>query len=504
MADDHNQQPEHRLIAQRRAKLESIRAQGNAFPNNFKPSHQAALLHKDFDAVSKSELEARAVQVAVAGRIITRRVMGKASFITLQDGSGQIQCYIRGDAVGEADYQTFEKLMDIGDLVGIQGQLMETKTGELTISTKVVRLLTKALRPLPDKHSGLADTEMKYRQRYLDLITNEQARKRFILRSKIIAALRDFFLARDFLEVETPIMHPIPGGATARPFVTHHNALDLDMYLRVAPELYLKRLVVGGFERVFELNRNFRNEGLSPRHNPEFTMLELYQAYANYQDLMVLTEQLIAELSETLLGTTRIPYQGQTIDLTPPFPRLGLVQALVKYSGHDEADVSSAEQLTRILKEMGVETDTSWGLGKLQFELFEASVEAKLPGPVFITEHPAEISPLARRNDTHPELADRFELFIAGQEIANGFSELNDPEDQVERFHQQARARAGGDQEAMHFDVDYITALEHGMPPTAGEGIGVDRLVMLLVDAASIRDVLLFPHMRPSANKASG
>ena len=502
MTEQDSEQSEHRLIVERRANLQALRSQGAPFPNDFRPSHKAAFLHEEFAGFDKVLLAAEPETVAVAGRIMLRRLMGKASFITLQDDSGQIQCYIRRDNLGDDAYQLFEKYFDIGDVVGICGHLMRTNTGELTVAVKQIRLLTKALRPLPDKHSGLANVEMKYRQRYLDLIMHGDARLRFRQRSKIIDSLRVFLSERGFLEVETPIMHPIAGGAAAQPFLTHHNALSQDMYLRVAPELYLKRLVVGGFERVFELNRNFRNEGLSRRHNPEFTMLEFYQAYADYHDLMALTEELLLNLVQDLFGSTHFVYQGKRVELVPdpeaehPIPRMSLYQALVYYTKQDEGVLTSVEKLAGLLRDKEIDVQPSWGLGRLQMELFEAEVEVKLWQPVFITEYPIEISPLARRNTDNPEIADRFELFIAGHEVANGFSELNDPEDQAERFHLQAQAAAQGDSESMNFDADYITALEYGMPPTAGEGIGVDRLVMLLVDAASIRDVLLFPHLK--------
>lgn len=506
MTTQDNKQSEHRLIAERRASLQVFRDQGVAFTNDFRPSHEAALLHETFVQLNKAMLAAEPEPVAVAGRIMSRRLMGKASFITLQDHSGQIQCYIRRDHLGDETCQLFAKHFDIGDVIGVEGHLMRTNTGELTIAVEQLRLLAKALRPLPDKHSGLADVELKYRQRYLDLIMHGDTKLRFRQRSKIIDSLRAFFSERGFLEVETPIMHPIAGGATARPFLTHHHALSQDMYLRVAPELYLKRLVVGGFERVFELNRNFRNEGLSRRHNPEFTMLEFYQAYADYHDLMALTEELLLNLVQDLFGSSHFVYQGKRVELIPdpkaehPIPRMSLYQALVYYTKQDEDVLTSVDKLAALLRANKVDVQPGWGLGKLQMELFEAEVEAKLWQPVFITEYPIEISPLARRNTDNPEIADRFELFIAGREVANGFSELNDPEDQADRFRLQAQAAAQGDDESMHFDADYITALEYGMPPTAGEGIGVDRLVMLLVDAASIRDVLLFPHLKTASD----
>jgi lysyl-tRNA synthetase class 2 len=457
----------------------------------------AADLHGDHGAQDKEALAELNQQVSVSGRVMLRRVMGKASFITLQDVSGRIQCYLRREDIGEEAYQAFNDLWDIGDIVGVTGTLFKTNKGELTVAASAARLLTKSLRPLPEKFHGLADQETRYRQRYLDLIVNEHSRELFRQRSAVVQALRDFFIARDFLEVETPMMQTIPGGATARPFVTHHNALDLDLYLRVAPELFLKRLVVGGFERVFEINRNFRNEGLSTRHNPEFTMLEFYQAYSDYHELMDLTEELLRAVSKSVLGTTTVQYVGETIDFAQPIERLTLLESIQRYGDFEDADLRDRDALRAILNDLNVKVDDGWGVGKLQMELFEVRVEERLMQPTFITAYPAEVSPLARRSEQDPDFTDRFELFVGGREIANGFSELNDSEDQARRFADQVERLAQGDNEAMHFDQDYVTALEHGLPPTAGEGIGVDRLVMLLTDSNSIREVLLFPHMRP-------
>jgi lysyl-tRNA synthetase class 2 len=436
--------------------------------------------------------------VKVAGRIMAKRVMGKASFVALKDESGTIQLFLQQSTLGPV-YEAF-KSWDIGDIVGAAGVLMRTKTGELSVRVDTLRLLTKSLRPLPDKWHGLTDTEARYRRRYVDLIVNDEVRETFRTRSRIVRLIRAFLErpGHDFLEVETPMMHYIPGGATARPFVTHHNALDLPLYLRVAPELYLKRLVVGGFERVYEINRNFRNEGVSTRHNPEFTMLELYWAYADYQDLMDLSERLLRELALELTGGTTIRYQGQTIDFGPAFARRTLTELVLAANPSIAAgDCRDTEAMRAHCRRLGIPIQPHWGWGKLLLEVFEATAEAALVQPTFVTEYPAEVSPLSRRNDEDPEVTDRFELYVAGRELANGFSELNDPEDQAERFRIQAAAKEAGDAEAMAFDADYIRALEYGMPPTAGEGIGIDRLVMLFTDAASIRDVLLFPYLRP-------
>ncbi|MBY6203458.1 lysine--tRNA ligase [Halomonas denitrificans] len=493
---------ENRLIAERRAKLDALREQGQAFPNTFRPEHRAdALLaeYGDGEAFPQERLEADRIPASVAGRMVSRRVMGKAAFVHIQDGSGQrIQLYLRRDDLPEGVYQAF-KQWDIGDIVGASGVLMRTKTGELSVHADRLELLVKSLRPLPEKWHGLSDQETRYRQRYVDLIANPDVRRTFETRARLVAGIRAFFEERGFLEVETPMMHHLPGGATARPFKTHHNALDIDLYLRVAPELHLKRLVVGGFERVYEINRNFRNEGVSTRHNPEFTMLEFYWAYADYNDLMDLTETLLRQLAEDLgHDGAKLDYQGEDIDFGPAFRRLTVAGAVREYYPDlEDADLRDREVLAKACEDLGIHIETDWGWGKLLLEIFEKTAEENLVQPTFITEYPTEVSPLSRRNDQDPEVTDRFELFIAGREIANGFSELNDPEDQAERFRAQVAAKDAGDAEAMHFDADYIRALEYGMPPTAGEGIGIDRLVMLFTDSASIRDVLLFPYLRP-------
>ncbi|HTT08061.1 MAG TPA: lysine--tRNA ligase [Gammaproteobacteria bacterium] len=488
---------EHRLIEERRAKLKALRERGVAFPNDFRRNVMIGELLAEYGNKDATALETNPVRVRLAGRMMTRRVMGKASFCHVQDMSGRMQLYLARDAVGEERYAEF-KQWDLGDILGAEGALFRTKTGELSVHVDGIRLLTKALRPLPDKWHGLADTETRYRQRYLDLIMSEVTRKTFHIRSEVITHLRQFLISRGFLEVETPMMQAIPGGATARPFKTHHNTLEMDLFLRVAPELYLKRLVVGGFEKVFEINRNFRNEGLSTRHNPEFTMLEFYEAYADYHDLMNLTETMLRSLLQTVLKTTTLLYQGRTYDFSQPFARHTMKESILRFNPDlRPADVESLEAIRPVAERLGIIVKSSHGLGKLQTEIFEKTVEAKLESPTFITSYPAETSPLARRNDHDPFITDRFEFFVAGREIANGFSELNDAEDQRERFEKQLREKEAGDEEAMHFDADYIEALEHGMPPTAGEGIGIDRLVMLLTDSPSIRDVLLFPHMRP-------
>lgn len=488
---------ENTLIAQRKSKLIELRKEGNAYPNDFQRKNLAADLFHSFASLSSEELEGGAYQATIAGRIMLRRLMGKASFFQLQDMSGQIQVYLRENDLSEGVYDAF-KTWDIGDIVGVSGTLFKTKTGELTLKAHHLRLLTKSLRPLPDKFHGLADQELRYRQRYLDLLTNEQTRKTFQVRSKTIDFIRHFLQQEGFIEVETPMMQVIPGGAAARPFVTHHNALDMDLYLRIAPELYLKRLVVGGFEKVFEINRNFRNEGLSTRHNPEFTMIEFYQAYATYEDLIQLTEQMLRRLVKTVLNAETVQYQGETYDFSKPFVRMTLKESILHFNKDVTSDMlddfAKAKQLAERLHISIAETA---GLGKLQTEIFEKTVESQLKHPTFITEYPAEVSPLARKNNQNPFVTDRFEFFVGGRELANGFSELNDPEDQAERFLQQVKEKEAGDQEAMHYDADYITALEYGLPPTAGEGIGIDRLVMLLTDSSSIRDVILFPHMRP-------
>ncbi|HSH28779.1 MAG TPA: lysine--tRNA ligase, partial [Thiohalobacter sp.] len=436
------------------------------------------------------------VRVCVAGRMMAKRVMGKASFAQLLDMSGRIQLFVQRDALPEGRYQEF-KGWDVGDILGAEGALFKTKTGELSVKVDSLRLLTKSLRPLPEKYHGLTDTEVRYRQRYLDLIMNEVSREVFRTRTRIVQYIRDFLNARGFLEVETPMMQSIPGGAAARPFITHHNALEMQLFLRIAPELYLKRLVVGGFEKVYEINRNFRNEGLSTRHNPEFTMLEFYQAYADYHDLMDLTETLLREMARDILGTQQIEYQGESYDFSKPFARMTVKESILHFNPDiSEAGITNLETARKIAEGLGIPLKPGYGLGKVQIEIFEKTVEHRLKDPTFITAYPTEVSPLARRNDADPFVTDRFELFVGGREIANGFSELNDAEDQAERFRQQVQEKEAGDEEAMHFDADYVTALEHGMPPTAGEGIGIDRLVMLFTDSPSIRDVLLFPHMR--------
>lgn len=487
---------ENKLIAQRREKLARLRESGEAFPNDFRRDALAGELHAAYDDKDADWLAAEGKRVRVAGRMMLKRVMGKASFAQLQDMSGRIQLYLQRDLLGDA-YQAF-KGWDIGDIIGAEGTLIKTKTGELSVRVDAVRLLTKALRPLPEKFHGLTDQELRYRQRYVDLIMNEAAREVFRTRSRIVQAIRGFMIEHGFLEVETPMMQPIPGGATARPFVTHHNALDMPLYLRIAPELYLKRLVVGGFERVFEINRNFRNEGVSTRHNPEFTMLEFYQAYATYEDLIDFTEQLLRQVAREVMGMTVLSYQGEEYDLSKPFARFTLQEAVLRFNPQLTLEqVTDTEKLRAFAADLGIELKPAYGPGKILTEIFEKTVEPRLMEPTFITEYPTEVSPLARRNSKNPEVTDRFEFFVAGRELANGFSELNDYEDQAERFRRQVEEKEAGDEEAMHFDADYVRALEYGMPPTAGEGIGIDRLVMLFTDAPSIRDVLLFPHMRP-------
>ncbi|MGB1401950.1 MAG: lysine--tRNA ligase [Pseudohongiellaceae bacterium] len=493
--DQTNQAPEdeNKLIAQRREKLHQIRQRREAFPNDFDRTDLSENIHRDYGHQDAQELQAAARRVSVAGRIIRTR----GPFVVLQDGYGQMQLYMNNKTFDEVQAAEL-KALDLGDIVGAEGELFKTQKGELTVRVSGFRLLTKALRPLPDKHKGLSDTETRYRQRYVDLIANDASRQIFATRSKIVKCIRDYFHDRGFMEVETPMMQVIPGGATARPFITHHNALDQDMYLRVAPELFLKRLTVGGYEKVFELNRNFRNEGLSTRHNPEFTMLEFYWAYARYDDLMDLTENLFRSIAHEVLGSSSVNYQGMEFDFAVPFARLTVKEAVSTYCKLDESvDLDDVKSLMGEARRLGVSFDESWPKGKILMEIFEQQVEELLEQPTFITEYPIEVSPLARRNESNPEVTDRFELIIGGRELANGFSELNDPEDQAARFHAQVAQKDAGDQEAMHFDEDYITALEYGMPPTAGEGIGIDRLVMLFTDSASIKDVLLFPHMRP-------
>ena len=482
--------------ANRRRKLHALRERGEAYPNDFRRKHLARDLLAAYADAGKQELERAAIDAIVAGRVMLRRMMGKASFVTLADPSGRIQCYLRQDDIGANAYQDFKEMWDVGDIAGVVGTLMKTNKGELTVKVREVRLLTKALHPLPEKYHGLADQQIRYRQRYLDLAMNEQSRRVFRTRTAMVAALRRFFDARDFLEVETPMMHPIPGGATARPFVTRHNSLDTDLYLRVAPELYLKRLVVGGFERVYEVNRCFRNEGLSPRHSPEFTTIEFYQAFADHVDLMDLTEELLRWLLAELHMDETIAFDGHDIDFHRPIPRRAMTEAVADALGVAEEELEDAKKLRDLASVLNIAIQDGWGLGRLLMEIFEARVEENLIQPTFITGYPAEVSPLSRRNDDDPSITDRFELFVAGREIANGFSEINDPDDQAMRFRGQAALKNQGDLEAMHFDQDYVTALEYGMPPTAGEGIGIDRLVMLLTNSTTIRDVVLFPHLR--------
>ena len=488
---------EQEQIARRRAKLSELRETGTAFPNDFRRSAYAEDLHQELGALDAQGLETEGRRVKVAGRLITRRVMGKASFAHIQDVSGQIQLYVRRDEVGEEAYAGF-KLWDLGDIVGASGELFKTRAGELSVKATETRLLTKALRPLPEKFHGLADQETRYRQRYLDLIANQASRETFRIRSTVIDCLRRFLSARDFLEVETPMMQIIPGGAVARPFITYHNALDMELYLRVAPELFLKRLVVGGFERVFEINRNFRNEGLSTLHNPEFTMLEFYQAYADYRDFMDLTEAMMREAARAVHGDTTVRFQDRSYDLGQNFERMTVEESILRFNPQMQpASLRDLDYLCDFARTVGVALESGYGPGKVLIEIFEKTVEPNLDQPTFITAYPTEVSPLSRRSDADPFVTDRFELFVNGAELANGFSELNDPEDQAERFQAQVRNRGAGDEEAMYFDDDYICALEHGMPPTAGEGVGIDRLVMFLANQTSIRDVLLFPHMRP-------
>ncbi len=492
-------QEENQIIAERRAKLQELRKSGIAFPNDFERKNIAANLHAAYGEQDKEQLESQKIPVAVAGRMMLKRVMGKASFATIRDMSGRIQLFISNGDTGEEMHNAF-KHYDLGDILGATGELFKTKTGELSVRVTGLRLLTKALRPLPEKFHGLTDQEQKYRQRYVDLITNEDTRRVFAIRSKTIQVIREFFARHDYLEVETPMLHSIPGGASAKPFTTHHNALDMEMYLRIAPELYLKRLVVGGFEKVFEINRNFRNEGLSTRHNPEFTMIEFYEAYRDYKYLMDFTEKLFIEVARKVLGTTVLSYQGRELDLAQPFHRLTMTQAIRKYHPQfTDAQLNDRDFLINELQDLKAKYKSSDALGSLQLYLFEELAETQLFEPTFIVDYPAEASPLARRSDANPAITERFELFIVGREIANGFSELNDPEDQEARFDEQVAAKDAGDEEAMFKDNDYIRALEYGLPPTAGQGIGIDRLVMLLTDSASIRDVILFQQMRPEA-----
>ncbi|WP_421849307.1 lysine--tRNA ligase [Marinomonas sp.] len=484
---------DNRLVAERRAKLAAIREQRNAFPNSFRRDAYAADLQAEFGEIEKADLEEKDHKVSIAGRIVRNR----GAFMLLQDMTGQIQAYVNRKALSP-ELLAEQKTWDLGDIIGVSGPVHKSGKGDLYIDMQEAQLLTKSLRPLPDKHHGLSDMEMRYRQRYVDLIVNEESRETFQMRYKIISTIRRFLEDRRFMEVETPMLQTIPGGATARPFVTHHNAMDMSMYLRIAPELYLKRLVVGGFERVFEINRNFRNEGTSTRHNPEFTMIEFYQAYADYKDLMDLTEDMLRTVAEKVLGTTTVTYQGSEYDFGAPFVRMTMLESILHYNPElTAADLETLESATAVAKKLKIDVKPIWGLGKLWTEIFEETAEHKLDQPTFITEYPAEVSPLARRNDDNDFITDRFEFFVGGREIANGFSELNDSEDQAERFKRQVAEKDAGDDEAMHYDADYINALEYGLPPTAGEGIGIDRLVMLFTDAPSIRDVLLFPHMKP-------
>jgi lysyl-tRNA synthetase, class II len=489
-------QDENHVIAERREKLKAIREKGVAFPNDFKPEHFAAPLHAQFGEQENETLDPQAVMVKVAGRMMLKRVMGKASFATVQDKTGRIQLFISKDNIGEELYESF-KHWDLGDIIAAVGVLFKTKTGELSVKVTELRLLTKSLRPLPEKFHGLSDQETKYRQRYVDLIVSEETRHTFIARSKIVSAIRGFMLQNEFLEVETPMLHPIPGGASAKPFITHHNALDMQMTLRIAPELYLKRLIVGGFERVFEINRNFRNEGVSVRHNPEFTMMEFYATYTDYKWLMDYTENCIRAAAIAACGTATVQYQGREVDFSQPFQRLTIVGAIKKYaSQYTDAQLADANFIRQELLKFGVKAFDHAGLGALQLALFEETAESQLWEPTYIIDYPVEVSPLARASDANPEITERFELFVTGREIANGFSELNDAEDQAARFHAQVAAKEAGDDEAMYYDADFIRALEYGMPPTGGCGIGIDRLVMLLTDSPSIRDVILFPHLR--------
>jgi lysyl-tRNA synthetase, class II len=489
-------QDENHIIAERRAKLTALRQKGQAFPNDFRRKDMADELATKYGNKSKEELDALNVEATIGGRMLLKRVMGKASFATIQDMSGRIQLYINDEGVGAETHDAF-KHWDMGDILGATGTVFKTQKGELSIKVRELRLLTKSLRPLPEKFHGLTDQEQKYRQRYVDLIVNPESRRTFEIRSKMISFIRNFYVQRGYLEVETPMMHPIPGGAAAKPFITHYNALDQQMYMRIAPELYLKRLTVGGFEKVFEINRNYRNEGLSTRHNPEFTMLEFYEAYQDYNYLMDLTETLLRECAQAVLGTTTIKFGELDIDLGKPFDRLTMAQAIMKYNPqYTDAQLNDMEFLRNAVKRAGEEVRATDGLGLLQLKLFEANTEEKLIQPTFIIAHPTDVSPLARANDANPTVTDRFELFITGREICNGFSELNDPEDQAARFQAQMKAKDAGDEEAMFYDADYIKALEYGLPPTAGEGIGIDRLAMLFTNSPTIRDVILFPQLR--------
>ncbi|PCJ31203.1 MAG: lysine--tRNA ligase [Gammaproteobacteria bacterium] len=495
------EQDENRLIAQRREKLTELREKGNAFPNDFRRDVMNADLAAEYEDVSAEELKANPRRVKIAGRLMTKRVMGKASFANIRDMSGNMQLYVKRDDLAEGVYADFKR-WDLGDIIAAEGTMFRTQKGELSVLVEDIRLLTKSLRPLPEKFHGLSDQETRYRQRYVDLIMNEASRETFIIRTKVIDGIRRFLMAKNYLEVETPMMHVIPGGATAKPFETHHNALDMPLFLRVAPELYLKRLVVGGFERVFEINRNFRNEGLSTRHNPEFTMVEFYQAYADYNDLMDLTEEMLRTVTQDVLGTSSVHYQGTDLDFAKPFHRMTIIESILHFNESITVEqLATLDEARKVAEGLSIPLKDSYGLGKVQIEIFEKTVEHRLMEPTFITAYPTEVSPLARRSDNDPFVTDRFEFFVGGREIANGFSELNDSEDQAERFKAQVAEKDAGDDEAMHFDADYIRALEYGMPPTAGEGIGIDRLVMLLTDSPTIRDVLLFPHMRPEVSE---
>ncbi len=496
---------ENHVIAERREKLKAMRVTAKenntaVFPNDFKPEHKSADLHEKYDELDKEALDPQAIPAKVAGRMVLKRVMGKASFATIQDTAGRIQLYIARDEIGEALYASF-KHWDLGDIMGATGRLFKTRTGELSLHVSEIKLLTKSLRPLPEKYHGLVDQEIKYRQRYVDLITSEETRATFVTRSKVVSAVRNFMVEHEFLEVETPMLHPIPGGASAKPFTTHHNALDMQMFMRIAPELYLKRLVVGGFERVFEINRSFRNEGLSVRHNPEFTMMEFYAAYTDYHWLMDFTEQCVRAAAIAATGSAVISYDGKEVDLSKPFERLTIVGAIQKYAPKYNLDqLGDADFLRAEILKLGAKPFEHAGLGALQLGLFEETVESKCWQPTYIIDYPVEVSPLARASDENPEVTERFELFITGREMANGFSELNDAEDQASRFQAQMKAKEAGDHEAMYYDADFIRALEYGMPPTGGCGIGLDRLVMLITDSPSIRDVILFPHMRLEAS----
>ena len=494
---DNSLQDENQIIALRREKLTQLRQEGIAFPNDFRRDAFAGDLQKRHNASDKETLENQNISVKVAGRIMLKRLMGKASFVTLSDMTGRIQLYIQKDKVGEDVYNAF-KHWDLGDIIGAEGQLMKTNHGELSVRVVSIRLLSKSLRPLPEKHLGLTDQEQKYRQRYVDLIANQDSKDIFIKRSQIIQTVRQAMINERYLEVETPMMHPIPGGASAKPFVTHHNTLDIDLYLRVAPELYLKRLVVGGLERVFEINRNFRNEGMSVRHNPEFTMIEFYEAFADYKRMMEMTENIIRACAQQVSGSLKITYNNQEVDLEKPFERLTIIEAIKKYNPqYTDEQLSDEDWLKKEIVKHGEEIPHATGLGSLQLALFEGCAESRLWNPTFIIDYPVEVSPLARASDAQPHLTERFELFVVGRELANGYSELNDPEDQSARFKAQVAQKDAGDDEAMHYDADYIRAMEYGLPPTGGCGIGIDRLVMLLTDAQTIRDVILFPQMRP-------